>query len=163
MIISAIAAMGQNRVIGAGNKMMWRLPHEWDYFKQTTLGHCIVTGRKNFEAQGRALPDRTNIVVTRSKDYQAKDAIVVHSLEEAIEFAKTKNEQELFICGGGQIYEQAMPLCERLYLTYVDFSEDGEVYFPEFKEENYSKELVKEMGVQDDNKLAWKAYLYQRK
>lgn len=162
MIISMIAAMGKNREIGANNKMMWRLPKEWDYFKKTTLGHCIVTGRKNFEAQGRPLPERTNIVVTRSQDFAAEGVVVVHSLEEAIEYARKQNESELFICGGGQIYSQSVDLVDRIYLTEVEFESEAQVYFPEFDEEKFSKKLVQEELQADDNKFAWKAYLYQR-
>ena len=162
MIVSLIVAMGENRVIGKGNKMMWRLPHEWLYFKETTLGHCIVTGRKNFEAQGRALPQRTNIVVTRQEDYQAKDCVVVNSLEDAIGHARAEGEEELFICGGGEIYRQSIDLVDRMYITYVDFSEPGEVYFPEFDEDQFTKTLVTSMEATADNSYAWRAYLYER-
>ena len=130
MIISLIAAMGKNHVIGKDNQMMWHLPKEYKYFKDTTIGHCIVMGRKNLQAQNRALPGRTNIVVTRQKGFQFKDCIIVNSLEEAINIAKDKKESELFIIGGGEIYEQSIPLADRIYLTVVDYNEDGDVYFP---------------------------------
>lgn len=163
MIISLIAAMGKNRVIGANNKMMWRLPHEWAYFKSTTLGHCIVTGRKNFQAQGRALPGRTNIIVTRDKSFTAEDAVVVFSIEEAIQYAKEQGESELFICGGGQIYEQTIGLADKIYLTEVDYQEEGEVYFPEFDQQLFNRQIVNSMGVTEDNQLAWTAFVYSRK
>lgn len=163
MIISMIAAMGKNRVIGKNNKMMWRLPKEWQYFKETTLGHCIITGRKNFEAQGRPLPGRTNIIVTRDKNFTAKDCVVVHSIDEALSYCKDKGESEAFICGGGQIYSQSIDKVDRIYLTEVDYSEEGEVYFPEFDEEKFNKEIVLKEEVGSDNTMSWTAYLYTRR
>jgi len=163
MIISLIAAMGKNRVIGKNNKMMWRLPLEWKYFKETTLNHCIVTGRKNLMAQGRALPNRTNIVVTRDKNFMFDGCKIVHSIEEAIEYAKSLGEAELFICGGGEIYNQTISLADRVYLTIVDYSEEGEVYFPEFDEKKFDKKLIEQQEVSEKNSLAWKAYLFEKK
>ena len=162
MIISMIAAMGKNRVIGKDNKMMWRLPSEWAYFKETTLGHCIITGRKNFEAQGRALPGRTNIIVTRNKDYKVDGCVVKHSIEEALEYCKEQGETEAFICGGGQIYANAIDMVERIYLTEVDYEEEGQVYFPEFDKTKFEKFEVKSMPVSADNKYSWKACKYVR-
>lgn len=163
MIVSLIVAIGKNRVIGKDNKMMWRLPHEWAYFKEVTLGHCIITGRKNFEAQGRALPGRTNIIVTRNKDYQAAGCVVVSSIEEALDFARAKGESEAFICGGGEIYKQSMDLVDRMYITEVDYNQEGQVYFPTFDESKFKRTSVKSMDVTSDNALAWHAYLYERK
>lgn len=163
MIISLIVAMGKNNVIGKNNKMMWRLPKEWQYFKETTLGHCIITGRKNFEAQGRALPGRTNIVVTRQKDYQAPGCVVVHSLQDALSYAGKKGETEVFICGGGEIYRHSLELVDRMYITYVDFEEPGDVYFPAFDESKFTKKLIKTMDESAENSMSWQAYLYERK
>lgn len=163
MIISLIAAMGKNRVIGKNNQMMWYLPKEFKYFKDTTIGHCIVTGRKNFEATGRALPGRTNIIVTRNHDYKAEGCLVVNSIESAIEYAKNNGETELFICGGGQIYRDSIPFADRIYLTYVDFEVEGDVYFPEFDESIYHKKLITELDKSENNKYSWKAYIFQRK
>jgi dihydrofolate reductase len=158
-----ISAMGKNRVIGKENQMMWHLPLEFKYFKDTTLGHCIITGRKNFEAQGRALPGRTNIVVTRNIDLKIEGCIVVNSIEQALEYAQDSGETEAFITGGGEIYKQGLAFADRIYLTEVDYSEDGETYFPEFNESLYSKELVRSQCVTENNILAWSAFLYTRK
>lgn len=163
MIISMIAAMGKNRVIGRDNDMMWRLPKEWKHFKETTTGHCIIMGRKNIEAQGRALPNRTNIVLTRSKDFTFEGCVVVNTLEAALAYCKEKNEEEVFICGGGQIYELALPKADRIYLTEVDYHEEGEVYFPEFNESHFEREELLSHPETEDNKYAWTAYLYKRK
>ena len=162
MMISLIVAMGTNRVIGRDNKMMWHLPLEFKHFKETTLGHCIVLGRKNFESIGRPLPKRTNIIVTRNKDYKADGCVVVNSLEAAIDFAKAQGEDELFITGGGEIYKQALPMADRIYLTEVDYSEEGDVYFPQFREQDFKKSLLKEKPKSEDNALAWKAFLFDK-
>lgn len=163
MIISMIAAMGKNRVIGKDNKMMWRLPKEWAYFKETTLGHCIITGRKNFEAQGRALPGRTNIIVTRNTDFTAEGCVIKHSIEEALEYCREQGESEAFICGGGQIYANSVDLVDRIYLTEVDYAEEGEVYFPEFDESKFEKIEVKSCPKSEENLFAWTAYKYNRR
>jgi dihydrofolate reductase len=162
MIVSMIAAMGKNRVIGKGNQMMWHLPLEFKYFKETTLGHCVITGRKNFEAMGRPLPKRTNIIVTRQKDLKLDGCIVVNSVEEALEYAKSQGETEAFILGGGQIYKEGLKYADKIYLTEVDYDEEGEVYFPEFDEDNYQKSLVKSEPVAENNKFAWNAYLFTK-
>ena len=163
MIISMIAAMGKNRVIGKDNDMMWRLPKEWKHFKETTTGHCIVMGRKNLEAQGRALPNRTNIVLTRSNDFTHEDCVVVNSLEAALEYSREKEEEEVFICGGGEIYKLALPKADRIYLTVVDYEESGDVYFPDFDESKFDKKELMSCPEGENNKYAWTAYLYRRK
>ena len=162
MIVSMIAAMGKNRVIGKGNQMMWHLPLEFKYFKETTLGHCIITGRKNFDAIGRPLPKRTNIIVTRQKDLNIDGCVVVNSLEEALEYAKSQGETEAFITGGGQIYKEGLKYADKIYLTEVDYQEDGEVYFPEFDESKYSKELIQSEQVSENNKFKWDAFLFTK-
>jgi dihydrofolate reductase len=163
MIISMISAMGKNRVIGKGNKMMWRLPKEWQFFKEKTMGHCLITGRKNIQAQGRALPGRTNIVITRDRSFTFENCVIVYSIHEALEYAQNYGETEVFICGGGQIYKESLPLVDKLYLTIVDYEEDGEVYFPEFDENNYVRSLLNTEVVADDNKYAWQTFLYEKK
>lgn len=163
MIISMIVAMGKNRVIGKDNKMMWHLPLEFKHFKELTTGHCIVLGRKNYESIGRLLPNRTNIIVTRNKDYHVEGAIIVNSLEAAIEYAKTQGEKELFITGGGEIYRQALLEAKRIYLTEVDYNEPGDVYFPQIDETQYKIEKLKEEPASEKNPLAWKAYLFLRR
>jgi dihydrofolate reductase len=164
MIVSLIVAMGKNRVIGRNNSMMWHLPQEYKYFKETTTGHCIITGRKNFEAVGRALPNRTNIIVTRNTDLIIKDdVVIVNSIEDALDYARARGESEVFICGGGEIYKQSLDLVDRMYITYVDYNENGDVYFPEFDESQFDKKELKSMNITDNNKYAWTAYLYERK
>lgn len=166
MIISMIAAIAENRVIGKDNDLVWDLPTDMKYFMSTTKEHCIVAGRRNYESippKFRPLKDRTNIIVTRNIDYRAPGAIVVNSLDEAIERARLEGETELFIIGGGEIYEQALPMAERLYLTEVKGNFEGDTYFP-----NYDKSLWKEdsrvaHSIDSKNAVAFDFVIYSRK
>ena len=127
--LSLIVAMAQNRVIGINNQLPWQLPEDLQYFKSVTIGKPIVMGRKTFESMPKALPNRTNIVITRKHDYIAKDAIVVHSIHEALE--KASDDKQPFIVGGGEIYSQSMLLSDRIELTRVHTELDGDAYFPQ--------------------------------
>ena len=142
MIISMIAAVAENGVIGKDNDLVWDLRDDMKYFMQTTKGHHIIMGRKNFESlpeKFRPLPDRTNIIITRQKDYQAPQCHVVSSLKEALEIAANSGEKEAFIIGGGQIYEMGLSLANRLYITEVQASFNGDVFFPEFNREEWNE------------------------
>lgn len=133
MIVSLIAALAKNRVIGKNNDLPWHLPNDMKYFMDTTKGHCVIMGRKNYESiptKFRPLPNRTNIVVTRQKDFSAAGCTVVHSLEAAMAVAKDKNEPEVFVIGGAEIYSLAMPLAHKLYLTEIQADIEGDTYFP---------------------------------
>ncbi|QMV01374.1 diacylglycerol kinase [Devosia sp. D6-9] len=129
-----IAAVGSNGVIGAGNAMPWRLPSDFAHFKRTTMGKPLIMGRKTFESIGKALPGRINIVVTRQKGYQPDGVLVIDSLDAAIDHARTIAEaegvDEVFIGGGGELYREAMPLADRLYITEVDLAPQGDTVFP---------------------------------
>jgi dihydrofolate reductase len=130
MILSIIVAAAENGVIGKDGKMPWRLPAESAYFKSTTLGHPVITGRKNYEAMGRPLPDRLNIVITRQTDLKLPEGVIVtHSLEAALNLPEVKQAQEVFVIGGQQIYDQAMPLTDKLYLTSVHAKINGDTFF----------------------------------
>ena len=163
MIVSMIAAMGKNRVIGADNQMMWHLPLEYKYFKDTTMGHCIIMGRKNYEAIGRALPGRTNIIVSRQKGLEIEGCVVVNSVESAIEHARSQGETEVFITRGGQIYQAALDFCTKIYLTEVDFEVSGDVYFPEFNESLFDKKHVHTELVGEKNTYKWSAFVWQKR
>jgi dihydrofolate reductase len=135
MIISAIAAVADNGTIGRDSDLPWSLPDDLKYFQRTTRGHHVITGRKNYEtipAKYRPLKDRVNIVVTRNADYEAPGAVVVGSLEEGIDRARSAGEQEAFIIGGGQVYAEALrkKLVDRLYLTLVHAEVPGDTHFP---------------------------------
>ncbi|WJG09052.1 type 3 dihydrofolate reductase [Aliiglaciecola sp. LCG003] len=130
MLISMIAAMANQRVIGADNKMPWHLPADLAHFKRITLGKPVVMGRKTYESIGKALPGRLNIVVSRDPSYSLKDATVVLSCEDAIDVAGTT--EELMIIGGGTLYQHFLPLCQRLYLTEIGLTTEGDTYFPDY-------------------------------
>lgn len=143
-MISIIAAVAKNNVIGKDNKLPWNLPEDMKFFKDTTMGHCVITGRKNYESippKFRPLKDRTNIVITRQPGYEAEGAIVVSSIEKAIETAKNVNvarekaDDEIFIIGGAEIYKQCLEHADRLYITHVNQEFEGDTFFPEIGNE----------------------------
>ena len=131
MIVSQIAAMSRNRVIGKDNKLPWNMPNDLAYFFKITRGHHIIMGRKIFEANGKALPKRVNLVVTRNPNYNAPGCIVVESIQQALKYSESNGEAEVFIVGGGQIYEASLSITDKIYLTIIDAKIDGEVFFPE--------------------------------
>ncbi len=137
MKISIIAAIAENSVIGWNNQLVWNLPIDMKFFMKTTQGHCILTGRRNYESipeKFRPLKNRTNIVVTRQHNYtdDHDELKVVHSVEEGIELAAKLGEKELIVIGGGKIYEQTINQADRLYLTEVKHQFEGDTYFPSF-------------------------------
>ncbi|MBC8265404.1 MAG: dihydrofolate reductase [Flavobacteriales bacterium] len=136
MKVSLIVAVSENGVIGKDNDLIWHLPKDMKFFKDTTLGHHVIMGRKNFESipeKYRPLPNRTNIVITRQSDYTAEDCVVVNSVEAALEIAKQNGDTKPFIIGGGQIYKIALDqnLVDRIYLTKIHHTFEGDTFFPE--------------------------------
>ena len=153
MKVSLIVAVSENGVIGKDNDLIWHLPKDMKFFKDTTMGHHVIMGRKNFESiphKFRPLPNRTNIVITRQSDYKAEGSIVVNSVEESLKVAKSNGENEAFIIGGGQIYKLALEanLIERIYLTKIHHSFDGDTFFPELNSDWI--EVNREDCVKDD-------------
>jgi len=135
VLISLIAAVAENGLIGKDNKLPWHLPADLRFFKNTTLGHPIVMGRKNFESIGRALPGRTNIVLTRNTNFaETENLKVAHSLKEAFEIAQKTGADECFVIGGAEIYKEALPFCQKLYITRVHGVFEGDIFMPEFEE-----------------------------
>jgi dihydrofolate reductase len=130
MIISCIVATAHNNVIGKDNGIPWYLPADLQYFKKITLGHHIIMGRNCYESIGKPLPKRTNVIITRDAFFISSNCIITRSISEALSIAHENGEEEVFIIGGGQIYEQTQDLWDRLYLTEVDLVTEGDVYFP---------------------------------
>ena len=130
MRISLIAAMAKNRVIGRQGDIPWKIRGEQKIFKKFTLGHAVIMGRKTFESLGQPLRERTNIIVTRQRDFRAEGCLVAHDLAGAIKCCPA-DEDEAFICGGGQLYHEALPLADRIYLTVIPREIDGDTYFPD--------------------------------
>lgn len=131
MIVSCIVAVAESNVIGKDNDIPWYLPADLKYFKKTTLNHHILMGRNCYQSIGKPLPKRTNVIITRDPYFSSSNCIVAHSIYEALEAAYDNGEEEAFIIGGGQIYEQTKDLWDRLYLTEVDLKVEGDVYFPD--------------------------------
>lgn len=150
MILSAITAVAENNVIGIHNELPWRLPADMKYFKNVTMGHVVIMGRKTYESFGKALPGRTSIVVTRQKDYVLADATVVHSLEAAIDKSRSSGEEEAFVIGGAEIYKQSMNVLDKLYLTRIHADFEGDAFFPELDKERWK--LVKNEVHEADEK-----------
>ena len=133
MIRSIIVARANNGVIGKDNGLIWHMPHDLKFFKQTTSGHYVIMGRKSYEAIGKPLPNRLNILITRQEDYYVENCLVLHSLEEALELAQKQKQEEVFILGGGEVYRQALDqdYVDRIYLTEIKETFEGDTYFPE--------------------------------
>ncbi|HEY4503092.1 MAG TPA: dihydrofolate reductase [Candidatus Paceibacterota bacterium] len=129
-MISLIAAIGKNNELGKGNDLVWKLPADIQYFIKTTSGHSVIMGRKTFESIGRPLPKRRNIIITRDKTYAKPGIEIVHSLKEALNL--TSKEDDVFIIGGAEIFDQAMEVADKLYITHIN-AEDGaaDTFFPE--------------------------------
>ncbi len=128
--ISIIVAMAKNRTIGINNTLPWRCPEDLKRFKSLTMGHHMIMGRKTFDSIGKALPGRTTVVVTRNQELVIEGCIVAHSLQQAI--AACVNDEEIFIVGGAELYKQALPLADTLYLTEIQQYIEGDAHFPEF-------------------------------
>lgn len=156
--ISIIVAVSENNVIGKDNQLIWHLPADMKYFKEKTTGHCIITGRKNYESipeKFRPLPNRTNIIITRQRDYQAPGAIIVGSIEEAISEAKETGDSEIFIIGGGEIFTQTMRIADKIYLTKVHQSFEGDTFFPEIKSSQWKEMKRTDFQADEKNKFAY--------
>ena len=143
MRVSLIVAMAENRVIGLGGGMPWQIPADLRNFRQLTMGHPVVMGRKTYQSIGGALPGRANIVVTRDPDFRAADADVVHDLEDALvkaaAMAEIEGAEEVFVIGGAEIYAQAMGSAQRIYLTEVHQELPGDAFFPELAEGEWTE------------------------
>lgn len=129
-MISMIVAADENNIIGKNNQLIWHLPDDLKFFKKMTSGHAIIMGRQTYESVGKPLPKRTNIIITRDKNYQAEGCVITHSLEEALEEAY-KVDAEPFIVGGEQIYRLALPESDVVYITRIHSTFEGDRQFPE--------------------------------
>lgn len=149
--ISLIAAIGKNRELGKNNKLLWDIPEDMKFFRETTKGHAIVMGRKTFESIGRPLPNRTNIIITRNPDYKQAGCITTTSIEEALETAKEHESEEIFIIGGAQIYKESIQYADKLHLTIVDDAPEADAFFPEY-EKKFTREISRKDSSEGDLK-----------
>ena len=166
MILSIIVAVSENHVIGKDNGLIWHLPADMKFFKEKTKGHAIITGRKNYESipeKFRPLPERTNIVVTRQLDYNAKGAIVVSSIDEAIEYVRTHfTNQEVFIIGGAEIYKQTLAICQKVYLTRIHHTFQGDAFFPELPAADWKLTKQEDVSADEKNKYPFTFEIWEQ-
>ncbi len=159
MKLSIVVAASLNNAIGKDNKLLWHLPNDMKFFKQTTWAMPVVMGRKTFESMNsKPLNGRLNIVITRQKDYTANGAVIVESLADAVFVAKEHLYKEIFIIGGGEIYKQALAKVDTIYLTKVDTLIEGDTFFPEIDATDF--EMIQEDKHKADDKHAF-AYSFQ--
>lgn len=160
-MLTLIVAMSRNHVIGRAGQLPWHLPEDLQHFKATTMGHPIIMGRKTYESIGRPLPGRRNIVVTRNADYQAEGITIVHSLDEAIEHCV---DQDAFVIGGAQLYAQALPRANRIYLTLIDSEIAGDTYFPKIDlERDYKVVQESELKTSNSDQLPYRFILLEKR
>ncbi|HBK70416.1 MAG TPA: diacylglycerol kinase [Flavobacteriaceae bacterium] len=159
-MITIIAAIGKNRELGKDNDLIWHLPNDLKRFKKVTSGHDVIMGRKTFESLGRPLPNRTNIIITRNKNYKAEGCIVVNSLEAALNTATDANP---YILGGGNIYSQAIKIADVLDLTLVDAELEADVFFPEIDTEIWKETSREDFKADEKHEYNYSFVTFKRK
>jgi dihydrofolate reductase len=135
--LALVVAIAKGRVIGKDGGLPWHIPEDLRHFRRVTMGHAILMGRKTWDSIGRALPGRRNIVITRNRGLKLEGADVVHSLEEAVALAREEGDSEPRVIGGASLYEAALPLATRIYLTEVDLEVEGDTFFPELEQSRW--------------------------
>ncbi len=165
--LALVVAMAKNNVIGSGGAMPWHMSDDLKWFKKNTLGKPVIMGRKTFQSIGRALPERDNIVITRQSDFCHQDITVASNLEDAIAiaeaFALHRGVQEICIIGGGEIYQQALPFANRIYLTEIEADIEGDVFFPALDEEKWQRQAKGSISRNDKNDYDAKLSILTRK
>lgn len=149
-MVSLIVAASTNNAIGKENQLLWHLPNDMRFFKNTTWGMPVIMGRKTFESVNKKFPGRINIVITRQKDWERDGVIVVSSLEEGLKKAEETNCKELFVIGGGEIFKESMSKADKIYMTRVHAVLEGDTFFPEINEKEW--ELVREENFEKNQK-----------
>lgn len=159
MTVSIIVAIAKNNAIGKDNKLLWYLPNDLKHFKDVTTGHTVIMGRKTYDSVGKPLPKRRNIIITRQA-ISIEGCEVVNSLEAAL--ALCKDEDEVFIVGGAEIYRQSIPLTDRIYLTVIDQEFDGDSFFPELDPEEWKEKERENFEPDEKNKLRYSFITLER-
>lgn len=163
MIISFAVAVSENNVIGKDNQLLWSLPNDMKFFKNTTWGMPVIMGRKTYESLGKPLAGRTNIVITRQADWSAVGVQVAGDLDQAIAVAAGTDAKESFVIGGGEIFRQALPITSKMYLTRVHTTIAGDTYFPEFNVSEWELLSQLDFPVDDKHAYAYSFQVWQRK
>ena len=162
MTVSMIAAAGENNTIGINDDLPWHLPKDMKFFKNTTLNHHIIMGRKTWAIFGKPLPKRTSVVITRQENYQAEGAVVTNSILQALQIAASSGEEEAFVIGGGEIYKQALPTADRIYLTRVHGTFEGDTHFPELPESDWEIVQADRHAADERHNYDFTIYVYER-
>ena len=161
-MISLIAAIGKNNELGKGNALLWDLPGDLKHFRDTTMLHAVIMGRKTFESIGKPLPNRKNIVITRDVNYKKEGVEVVHSLAEALDLFPDQNE-EIFIIGGAELYKQTIDIADRLYITHIDAEDkDADAFFPEIIPVVWNEIKHEEHSADEKNPYPYTFSMYER-
>lgn len=161
MKLSIIVAFDENRLIGNKNALPWHLPADLKHFKNITTGHHMIMGRKTFDSIGKPLPGRVSVIITRQNDYFAEGAVVVNTIEEALE--KCKGQDEVFIIGGAQIFECTLKDATVLYITQIHHSFMGDTFFPEIKKEEWTEVSREDHEKDEKNPWAYSFIKYTRR
>jgi dihydrofolate reductase len=160
---SIIVAMDMNNGIGYQNQLPWRLPADLRLLKQTTMGHHLIMGRKTHESIGKPLPGRTSIIVTHNLGYQAEGCLVADSVPTALSIAEARCEEETFIFGGSQIYQEGFPYSDRIYLTHIQAVFEVDAYFPDFDRSDWVETRAEFFPTDQDNQFPYYSLIYDRR
>ncbi len=153
MKISVIAAIGSNRELGRDNKLLWHIGEDLKRFKKLTQGRVVIMGRKTYESIGKPLPNRQNIIITRDKKFNAQNCIIVNSIKDAIKIGNRVSPGEIFFIGGGEVYHQALPYAQKLYLTIVEGRYKADTYFPPYPA--FIHKIFEQSGESEGYKYKW--------
>jgi dihydrofolate reductase len=160
MVVSLVAAASDNNVIGKNNALPWRMPADMKFFKNLTMGHTVIMGRKTFESMGKPLPGRKNVIITRNRGFKAQDCIVTDSISEALRLCN--NEGEVFIVGGSEIYKQVIKNADKIYLTRIHGMFDGDAYFTDIHEDEWKESKRTEFAADEKNPYSYAFVEYVR-
>ncbi len=163
MIKSIMVAKAANNVIGKDNGLVWHLPGDLKYFKKTTMGHWVIMGRKTFESFGNPLPGRPHVIISRNPDYKVNDHTLVKSLDEAFAHVENQNVDEVFVLGGGEIYKMAIEMVDRMYITEIHHSFEGDTYFPKVDLDIWQESRRESHQPDEKNKYSYDFVIYARK
>ncbi|MGN0003120.1 MAG: dihydrofolate reductase [Sphingobacterium composti] len=158
--ITLIVAAAENNAIGKNNQMLWHLPNDFKYFKKNTLEHSVVMGRKTFESIGKPLPERRNIILTRDMNYSHEEVDVANSVQDVLNYCR--DEREIFIIGGAEIYKQTLPLADKILLTRVHTTIDGDAYFPELLDHEWKLISAEKHEKDEKHAFDYKFEVYER-
>lgn len=161
MKISIVVAFDKNQLIGRNNQLPWHLPADLKYFKNVTMGHHLIMGRKTYDSIGKPLPGRTSVVITRQHDWKAEGCLVAHSLEDAIRLCG--NQEEIFIVGGAEIFKNSLPVATDLYITKINHQFEGDTFFPEINENEWREILREDHQPDEKNKWGFSFLRFRRK